>query len=33
MQYWFGPGGYAPLLQRLREQPPEPPAASKGQET
>ena len=37
MRYWFGPDGYAPLLQRLREQPPEPPtanrAAGKGQET
>jgi Na+-transporting NADH:ubiquinone oxidoreductase subunit C len=37
MQYWFGPDGYAPLLQRLREQPPEPPAANpavnRGQET
>lgn len=37
MQYWFGPSGYAPLLQRLREQPPEPPAESaaenSGQET
>jgi Na+-transporting NADH:ubiquinone oxidoreductase subunit C len=37
MRYWFGPDGYAPLLQRLREQPPERPAAnpaaSAGQET
>jgi Na+-transporting NADH:ubiquinone oxidoreductase subunit C len=33
MQYWFGPGGYGPLLQRLREQPPAPPTASPGQET
>lgn len=33
MQYWFGPNGYAPLLQRLREQPPEPPTAKDGQET
>jgi Na+-transporting NADH:ubiquinone oxidoreductase subunit C len=37
MQYWFGPGGYAPLLKQLREQPPEPPAANspadQGQET
>lgn len=22
MQYWFGPNGYGPLLERLREQPP-----------
>ena len=26
MRYWFGPNGYGPLLQRLREQPPESPA-------
>ena len=26
LQYWFGPGGYGPLLNRLREQPPSSPA-------
>jgi len=28
MRYWFGPNGYGPLLQRLREQPPTAPAAN-----
>ena len=26
LQYWFGPSGYGPLLNRLREQPPSSPA-------
>jgi len=25
LQYWFGPGGYQPLLDRLRRRPPSPP--------
>ena len=29
LQYWFGPNGYGPLLDRLREQP---PASPPGQE-
>jgi Na+-transporting NADH:ubiquinone oxidoreductase subunit C len=33
MQYWFGPDGYGPLLQRLREQPPQRPTAAARQET
>lgn len=32
LQYWFGPNGYGPLLQRLREQPPQKPAAPPEQE-
>jgi Na+-transporting NADH:ubiquinone oxidoreductase subunit C len=31
MQYWFGSGGYGPLLDRMREEPPRPPAASAGE--
>jgi Na+-transporting NADH:ubiquinone oxidoreductase subunit C len=27
MRYWFGPNGYGPLLDRMREQPPERPEA------
>jgi len=33
VQYWFGPNGYGPLLKRLREQPPQPPAPNARQET
>jgi Na+-transporting NADH:ubiquinone oxidoreductase subunit C len=33
MQYWFGPNGYGPLLQRLREQAPQRPTADARQET
>jgi Na+-transporting NADH:ubiquinone oxidoreductase subunit C len=33
MQYWFGPNGYGPLLQQLREQPPQRPTADARQET
>jgi len=32
MRYWFGPNGYGPLLQHLREHPPQPPAADARQE-
>lgn len=32
LQYWFGPNGYGPLLQRLREQPPQQPVTLPGQE-
>jgi Na+-transporting NADH:ubiquinone oxidoreductase subunit C len=32
VHYWFGPNGYGPLLQRLREDPPQQPAAPAGQE-
>jgi Na+-transporting NADH:ubiquinone oxidoreductase subunit C len=32
LQYWFGPNGYGPLLQRLREQPPQEPQSLPGQE-
>jgi Na+-transporting NADH:ubiquinone oxidoreductase subunit C len=28
MRYWFGPNGYGPLLDRLREQPPQQPAGA-----
>jgi len=28
MRYWFGPGGYGPLLKKWREQPPQEPAAT-----
>ncbi|MEJ2401639.1 MAG: Na(+)-translocating NADH-quinone reductase subunit C [Xanthomonadales bacterium] len=30
VRYWFGPNGYGPLLQRLREQPPQEPAQEAG---
>ena len=33
VQYWFGPHGYGPLLQRLRDQPPQKPAEAAGQES
>jgi Na+-transporting NADH:ubiquinone oxidoreductase subunit C len=33
MQYWFGPHGYGPLLQRMREQPPKQPSTTAGQES
>lgn len=32
MRYWFGPNGYGPMLERLREQPPQQSAATTGQE-
>lgn len=32
LQYWFGPNGYGPLLQAMREQPPRQPDARPGQE-
>ncbi|MGD9265775.1 MAG: Na(+)-translocating NADH-quinone reductase subunit C [Lysobacterales bacterium] len=32
MRYWFGPNGYGALLERLREQPPQEPAAVTGRE-
>jgi Na+-transporting NADH:ubiquinone oxidoreductase subunit C len=32
IRYWFGPHGYGPLLDRMREHPPQPPAAGTGQE-
>ena len=31
MRYWFGPGGYGPLLERLREHPPTQPAPVPGE--
>jgi Na+-transporting NADH:ubiquinone oxidoreductase subunit C len=31
MRYWFGPNGYAPLLERMREHPPQKPAAAAGE--
>ena len=33
VQYWFGPHGYGPLLERLREQPPHQPASPAGEAT
>jgi Na+-transporting NADH:ubiquinone oxidoreductase subunit C len=30
MRYWFGPNGYRPLLERLREQPPQEPPEEVG---
>jgi Na+-transporting NADH:ubiquinone oxidoreductase subunit C len=33
VRYWFGPQGYGPLLQRLREHPPQKPGASAGSES
>jgi len=33
MRYWFGPGGYGPLLERMREQPPQQPASPAGEES
>lgn len=33
MRYWFGPNGYGPLLQRMREQTPRRPAAGAGSES
>jgi Na+-transporting NADH:ubiquinone oxidoreductase subunit C len=30
VRYWFGPNGYGPLLQRLREQPPQEPVEEAG---
>jgi Na+-transporting NADH:ubiquinone oxidoreductase subunit C len=30
VRYWFGPNGYGPLLQRLREQPPQEPDEEAG---
>ena len=32
LQYWFGPNGYGPLLQHLRERPPQKPASLPAQE-
>jgi Na+-transporting NADH:ubiquinone oxidoreductase subunit C len=32
LRYWFGPNGYGPLLQRMREQPPRQPASLPEQE-
>ena len=32
LQYWFGPDGYGPLLQGMREQPPQQPGPRPGQE-
>jgi Na+-transporting NADH:ubiquinone oxidoreductase subunit C len=31
MKYWFGPAGYGPLLDRLREHPPQKPAMPAGE--
>ena len=31
MRYWFGPNGYGPLLERLRERPPEKPTHTAGE--
>ena len=31
MKYWFGPGGYGPLLERMREHSPEKPASRAGE--
>jgi Na+-transporting NADH:ubiquinone oxidoreductase subunit C len=33
VQYWFGPHGYGPLLERMREQPPQKTAPPAGEET
>jgi len=33
IRYWFGPDGYGPLLSRLRENPPQEPAAATEQES
>ena len=33
VKYWFGPDGYGPMLQRLREQPPQRPVAPTGEES
>ena len=33
VKYWFGPHGYGPLLQRLREHPPQKPTTVAGQES
>jgi Na+-transporting NADH:ubiquinone oxidoreductase subunit C len=33
VRYWFGPQGYGPLLQRLREHPPQKPGTSAGSES
>jgi len=32
VRYWFGPHGYGPLLQRMREHPPQQPSTTAGQE-
>jgi len=32
MQYWFGPNGYGPLLERMRERPPQPGGSRRAQE-
>jgi Na+-transporting NADH:ubiquinone oxidoreductase subunit C len=31
VRYWFGPNGYGPLLERLREEPPQKPASITGE--
>lgn len=31
MRYWFGPDGYGPLLERMREHPPQKPAVPAGE--
>jgi Na+-transporting NADH:ubiquinone oxidoreductase subunit C len=33
VHYWFGPNGYGPLLERMREHPPQQPASPAGEET
>ncbi len=33
IRYWFGPNGYGPLLNRLRENPPQEPAPATEQES
>ena len=33
VQYWMGPHGYGPMLNRWREQPPQPAASTPGQES
>ena len=32
-RYWFGPDGYAPMLERMREQPPQKPSGAGGDAT
>lgn len=31
VRYWFGPNGYGPLLERMREEPPQKPASIAGE--